>query len=482
MNLSCASFTIALIVASVAGRKHTLRDRQAAQLLVCQLAMECVSTPSADGQAETHHHIECSPVENERISDYSYPIDLPEDFVEANKVALVTGRLFATFPEGQIIDGKVIRPLNVPITVISPPESFECRHRTLSDTSGTKSVLVLRISANDASPTFSASQYYNYIFNNSQPDTAPSLSSQYSRLSFGQLNFVPTQYGVMEVPVNINAYGAASSNIRDAAITYVIAQYGVSSLTQLADHVIFCLPSGTGNWAGSSPVMSWRIVMNNDWCGYISGFMHEMGHNLGLLHSNQNNVQYMDSSSYMSAGYATPFYPLKSFNGANNAQFGWFSDRTIIVDPAHGGQMISLATFVDYGKVSKIDPVLIQVGTDVYLQYNRAKDFNIQTNEMIDQVTIVQQQNNGTSLLGAVDPSSNPQVILVNFDGTGRNVVIEACSTGVGDSFNPDWMAVSIGYDQSYCMQDTRQLPPPTANHLGTGGGGDTLPPLPVCN
>ncbi len=185
-----------------------------------------------------------------------------------------------------------------------------------------------------------------------------------------------------------------------------------------------------------------------------------MGHNLGLLHSNLTNLQYMDFTSYMSAGYQTLYFPLKSFNGANNAQLGWFGDRTSYVDPANGGQMVTLATFVDYDKSNKNNPVLIQVGSDVFLQYNRAKDFNAQAQQDIDQVTIVLQQNNGTSLLGAVDPSNSIQLTIPNFDGTGRTVVIQACSKGLGDSNSPDWMAVSVGYDRSFCTQAAQQASP----------------------
>jgi hypothetical protein len=476
MKLLCA---LLLAVADVTASKQELRaaTKAATNLpaIVCHLAIECVSTSDNWSHIKTNHHIECSPVANGMVSDYSYRIDLPQDFVDHNNDAMMSGKLFANIPGGQIVDGKVIYTDNEQITLAAPPKSFETRHRRLQATTGAKKILVLRISANDSTNTFSASQLYTYIFGSSDPANTPSLVTQYSRLSFGKLNFEPAMGGVIEVPVDMNANGALSITIRDSAIAYVSTTYGVSSLTQLADHVMFCIPPGTGNWDGSSPVVSWRMVLNDQWCGYVSGFMHEMGHNLGLMHSNQNNVEYMDLTSYMSFGHAIPYYPLKSFNGANNAQFGWYSDRQVTVDPSQGGQVIALATFVDYSKSNKSDPVLIQIGTDVFLQYNRAKDFNSQSEQDIDQVTIVQQQNNGTSLLGSVDPFSNPQFTINDLDGSGRNVVITACSSGSGDSDNPDWMALSIGYDQSYCIERAqqvtvaptkasvqRQTPPPT--------------------
>lgn len=251
--------------------------------ILCHITMECVSTREADGQThQQQHHHECSPVENGLVSDFSYTVDLPTEFIEKNNDALLAGTLFANIPMGQIVDSAVVYPFNSEITVGTAPESFETRRRRLSASTETRTVLVLRISANDATPAFSDQQYFNYIFDETNV-TQPTLASQYKRLSFGKLNFVPTKYGIMDVKVNMNANGATSMSIRDAAIAVVQSKYSVSTITQLADHVMLCIPPGTGNWAGSSPVMSWRLVLNDQWCGYVSALMHEMGHNLGLL-------------------------------------------------------------------------------------------------------------------------------------------------------------------------------------------------------
>ena len=212
------------------------------------------------------------------MSDFAYPIDLSSEFVDQNREDLLGGNLFVSVSGAQIIDGSVVRHEDNPITLVPAPEYFEARRRRLHVTD-TRSVLVLRISANDTAPYFSAEEIYGFIFN----ETQPTLKSQYGNLSFGKLNFVPTEFGVIDVSVNLMAKGSSSATIRDAAIMAVTSQYGVSSVTSLADHVMFCIPPGTGSWAGSSPINSWRSVLNNKWCGYLSGIMHEMGHNLGLL-------------------------------------------------------------------------------------------------------------------------------------------------------------------------------------------------------
>ncbi len=178
-------------------------------------------------------------------------------------------------------------------------------------------------------------------------------------------------------------------------------------------------------------------------------------------YANIGSVPYTDLTSYMSLGYAALYWPAKSFNGANNWQLAWYSDRQYTVDPSRGGQAITLATFVDYDKSNKSNPVLIRIGNDTYLQYNRAKGFNSQQKLMIDQVTVVQQLSNGTNLLGGIDPT-RPFLSISNFDKSGRRLVIYACSSGAGDGNNPDWMLISIGYDQSYCNLGKPPAPPTT--------------------
>ncbi len=51
-----------------------------------------------------------------------------------------------------------------------------------------------------------------------------------------------------------NATGAINPDVRDAAISVVQNQFGVSSITQLGDHVMLSIPPETGNWASSATV------------------------------------------------------------------------------------------------------------------------------------------------------------------------------------------------------------------------------------
>lgn len=258
--------------------------------LFCHITLELTTKGDAtnDQIVKQYHHFECAPVqENDGgtiVSDISYGVDLPDQFVEDNETRLRGGNLFVKITNGNIVNGNIEYPADDHITVVPPPQSFETsrRRQRRLQTSGTSQVLVLRITAADSTNTFSTQQLTNYIFDASQPYTKPTLTSQFALMSFGKLSFVPTSYGVMDVTVPLNATGSTATAIRDAAITAVQQKYNVASITSLADHVILCIPPGTGDWSGTSSIQAWRIVLNDQWCGYLSGLMREMGHNLGL--------------------------------------------------------------------------------------------------------------------------------------------------------------------------------------------------------
>jgi hypothetical protein len=97
--------------------------------------------------------------------------------------------------------------------------------------------------------------------------------------------------------------------------------------------------------------------------------MHEMGHNLGLLHSGEKGNDYGDVSGYMGYGQRDETTPRKCFNGLHSWQLQWYSDRHAEFDASTGAQLVNIAATVDYDLASPQQPVIIKVG-EYYLQYN----------------------------------------------------------------------------------------------------------------
>jgi len=111
--------------------------------------------------------------------------------------------------------------------------------------------------------------------------------------------------------------------------------------------------------------------------------------------------------------------------------------------------LVKLATFVDFDKTENDEPVLIKVLDQFYLQYNRAKGMNIDTEEKADQVTITAEGEGGSELVAGL--AEGEQYTVTKFRGTKRQLIITACEITTNDK-GADIMLVSISLDgQSRC-------------------------------
>lgn len=177
---------------------------------------------------------------------------------------------------------------------------------------------------------------------------------------------------------------------------------------------------------------------------------HEIGHMLGLNHANENGKTYGDSTGYMAAGHKQTNWPQKCFNGQKNWKLGWYYSRqeSIRMRTLERGALIKLATFVDFDISEEDEPVLLNVVDAYYLQYNVAKDFNSDTEEKKNKVTITAPTgggSDGVEGLGVGDIYSK-----FFFEKSKRTLVIEACETRKGRR-GADIMVISIAFDRSLC-------------------------------
>jgi hypothetical protein len=112
--------------------------------------------------------------------------------------------------------------------------------------------------------------------------------------------------------------------------------------------------------------------------------------------------------------------PRMCFNAHKHWVLGWFSDRQVKILPDVRQWKGRLLAFTDYHKALAGDSVLIHF-SDVYLQYNRAIDANIQVLEKQNQVIITQAdgQESTSELLAGLEEG---------FRTDYKNYKIEFCS------------------------------------------------------
>lgn len=117
------------------------------------------------------------------------------------------------------------------------------------------------------------------------------LQSQYDACSFGQLIFnkasdrnmtidpkdgtTAIASGVVDVKVDLNVT-TGWVTIADAVNDKINTLFGVTSPNHLADHVMYCLPSGAMDSFGKTIYSSWWSMYSNEWCSSLYVQMHEV--------------------------------------------------------------------------------------------------------------------------------------------------------------------------------------------------------------
>jgi hypothetical protein len=370
---------------------------------------------------------------------------------------LSTMCLCSSSEESLIIDPIFAGPQESPLSITSTTQSEH--HRQLVEKEGNISLLVVRVSGRNSSggnssPSMDSASLYNSIF-----VKEASLRKQYDKCSAGKLNIYPTDKGVLEVRVNMDINGANVADVIGAAdIEGLRLLRGVSSFRDYADLTMFVVPPGTSwrnnvGWTAYAVIGGKGSVVNDSRVNYLGVQMHELGHNFGLNHADGINDPFGDITSHMGRSLLDMDFPIKCFNAQNHWQLGWYSDRSITINP-NVSQKVKILGFVDYKKaIQGQDFVVAKVGENLYLQFNRAKLHNIDTEEAEDKLVIIVDKGGvlGTTLVAELD-DDNTVYTNNNFESSGKQLNVEVCRTVIGSTDDDiDWMEVSIGYGPSVC-------------------------------
>ncbi len=349
-----------------------------------------------------------------------------------------------------------------------------------------RTVLAVRVEAADDQTSASASTLSNKIFGTTGDGV--NLRSQMLSCSLNQVDFVPATGpnivdGVVTVTLSMNVNGVSDGTVRNAVTTALSEQYGISG--RAYDHIMYVLPDSVSMGIAYAYINHYLSVYKNNWGTFPSAQMHEIGHNLGLAHSNEGGASYGDQTGMMGYSYSSDEGPRMCFNGAKSAQLSWYRDKQLTLNAGvdWSGQLTGV---VDHNNndLPNVIKILSANGSNeaLYVTLNAKKGFNGGTKEAGNLVTITKKSANDSAyaLSDLVAKMSASAVYTENnFGGDNINVTVRVnniYTTTSGLSYY--YADVDVIYDDA----------PPTASNMNVttdqdtslsfdlqGQGGDTL-------
>ena len=247
---------LAIVVAAVITSKLLWRSKQSYQNgLICHVDRTLIKLSDGGGEESLVCDV-LSLEQSEMLLDMNVGIDLPQDFLEENRKALDSGLLYVHIPDGYVnkeyiegfgvVGNSVYIPPDANLSVIDPPKAASLqRHRRQSrrtveknrrlEGTGTRTVLVFRVTTDDASPDIGATEIEARMFSSTQF----SFASQFDKCSFGQLTFEPydeyTPVTELYVPGRVSSF--TERTILNAATRRAAETFG-NDIWDTVDHAM----------------------------------------------------------------------------------------------------------------------------------------------------------------------------------------------------------------------------------------------------
>jgi len=322
--------------------------------------------------------------------------------------------------------------------------NFISNNRKLFQTTGTLKTLVIRlIDSHGRQPTDNAAAMVDNVF-----EDDVNLKTQMATCSYNKLNIeafhgnTPNNVYVNNGVVDVNFdYDMTSGNNGHDQIAIAAANAHLGSLDDpMFDLVMFCFPAG-GNFLAFAYPNSKYSFYSNEWCGFVGGQMHEVGHNLDLAHSGEpDQGEYGDATGYMGGSSSADDYK-QCFNPQKSYQLGWYEDQVATINPldGQGRQEYTLNGVDDYGRNSGNLIVLrlrqTSLDQDYYIGYNKATGMNQDSGEDRDHVTVVRKEYGAPDQYGqstkVAGLSPGQRVLITDYNGSGQTV--QVAFTGITD-------------------------------------------------
>ena len=305
---------------------------------------------------------------------------------------------------------------------------------------GTQRLLAVHISTQTEQPDVTADAMQMALFGTGSGTMRPgtvSVLDQYQYITKGQLLYTAASGpniidGMLEVKIPLmEIAGEDVFRVIPVALSKTVEALNGTSLKEVADRVLFCLPSSTlksgAPWRAFTYLFGPYSYYQAATCSLLEVLAHELGHGLGFQHSGQGENVYGDLTGYM-GGWPGP---RMAFNGHKHWMSGWFGPAAVEVEPQLQQHIVRrLLNFVDYnisdyGCLAENDAVLVKAG-NLYLQYNHARGYNVDVSSP-NTVTITEAASDNV-VSNALEALSSGEVFTYkNYDKDGNSLIVEVC-------------------------------------------------------
>ena len=165
--------------------------------------------------------------------------------------------------------------------------------------------------------------------------------------------------------------------------------------------------------------------------------------------------------------------PRKCYNAHDHYELGWFASHAYELDPVQllgqaEPKWMWVAAFVDYDQIQHLSPpsnhtnndpmiqdffyVVIKIG-DLYVQYNRATKFNVETEEFPNTLTVIRGESDRTHLLAGLQRDDSERTFNVAMSSgpegsTHMDITLRVCASHVattGATDDADRLLIRIG-------------------------------------
>lgn len=309
--------------------------------------------------------------------------------------------------------------LNIPDGATIEIEDMVGNERRLARKPGVLRSLVVRVTDTRGNePNITKRGLWDVAFKDPTGEKR-STAEHYRTCSYGQMKIRPYEKTLNDAIIDVEVSTPIEFNVTDRQVfaNMALAEVKKMGYYDEVDLVSICVPFGTianqvswTRWYAYAIVGGKLSVANGDYCHSVSTWMHEIGHNVGLLHSGTTEGPNVDMTDLMGSSYdeRDGGFKKQCFNPAKSYQLGWYSNMQTTVDPLTEFSAPSYSNTYEFVGVAGYDKKgdesngLVVLKMDkYYVGYNIKKGPNSGVRAHGDKVLVVEQEEGKDSILHA---------------------------------------------------------------------------------